>query len=53
MKKKMEKSKVRNPKLLKLSKETLCLLESPELAHVAGGNSRSLCEGTAACCNWH
>jgi len=51
--KKAEKSKVHNPKALKLSKETIYLLESPELAHVAGANTRSLCEGTAACCNKH
>ena len=54
MKKATEKSKVRNPKQLKLTKETLRLLESPELVHVAAGlNTRSMCEGTAACCQWH
>ena len=54
MKKQAENSKVHHPKSLKLTKETLRLLESPELAHVAAGtNTRSMCEGTAACCQWH
>jgi hypothetical protein len=56
MEKKTQKStraNVRKPKLLTLNKETICLLESSDLAHVAGGLSRSLCGGTDTCCgNW-
>ncbi|HTG36974.1 MAG TPA: hypothetical protein VLB76_29000 [Thermoanaerobaculia bacterium] len=58
MEKKAQKNKranVRKPKLLTLNKETIYLLESSDLAHVAGGSglSRSLCGGTDTCCgNW-
>ena len=53
MEKKVQKNNnVRNPKKLRLSKETLHLLELSDLVHVAGGESRSLCVGTAECCNY-
>jgi len=55
MKKKTQKSKTRKPKLLKLNKETVYLLESSDLAHVVGGTSlsRSSCATIENCCvNW-
>jgi hypothetical protein len=52
MEKKVQKNSARNPKPLKLNKVTIHLLDSSDLAHVAGGESRSLCAGTAECCNF-
>jgi hypothetical protein len=51
-KKKVQHGKVLKLKRLTLSKETIYLLESADLAQVFGGTgSRSLCAGTAECCD--
>jgi len=48
--KKAQKNAVRGSKALKLSKETIHVLLSSDLAHIAGGLSRSFCLGTDTCC---
>ena len=50
MEKKAQKNAVRGSKALKLSKETIHVLLSSDLAHIAGGLSRSFCLGTDTCC---
>lgn len=53
MEKKDLKNKDRKPRPLTLRRETFHQLTPADLANVAGGNSRCMCEATAACCQYH